>query len=137
MEYRPMKRRDDRSLHLLVPFLLVFTSLGWAGEPDRLDNYTDWGIYRGDKKGNQFASRFGVVGGPSPVALTIPSAPEWLFARETGQACRLEWKANPLDIDDEEQFTALMFAAAEGHADVVRCPRVIVRQSAQPFQVAV
>ena len=32
----------------------------------------------------------------------------------------LEWKANPLAVDQEEQFTALMFAAAEGQAEVVR-----------------
>ena len=50
-----MKHDNDCSLNQFVPFMLVCASLCWAGEPDRLDNYTDWGIYRGDKKGNQFA----------------------------------------------------------------------------------
>jgi hypothetical protein len=37
----------------------------------------------------------GVEGGPSPYALTIPSAPHWLFSQEAGAACRLKWAANP------------------------------------------
>jgi hypothetical protein len=37
----------------------------------------------------------GVEGGPSPYWLTLPSAPQWLFAREEGTACRLKWQANP------------------------------------------
>lgn len=37
----------------------------------------------------------GVEGGPSPYALTVPSAPQWLFAREDGTRCRLKWAANP------------------------------------------
>jgi hypothetical protein len=37
----------------------------------------------------------GIEGGPSPYALTIPSAPKWLFAREDGEQCRLKWAANP------------------------------------------
>jgi putative heme-binding domain-containing protein len=55
VEFGPMKLHDNRSLDLLLLCILVCTSLGWADEPDRLDNYTQWGIYRGDKKGNQFA----------------------------------------------------------------------------------
>lgn len=35
--------------------LAVLTATGVSAEPDRLDNYVDWGIYRGDKKGNQFS----------------------------------------------------------------------------------
>ena len=41
MEYHLMKHNDNRSLNLLVPFILVFASVCWAGEPDRLANYTD------------------------------------------------------------------------------------------------
>jgi hypothetical protein len=37
----------------------------------------------------------GVEGGSSPYFLTIPSALEWLFAREEGTACHLKWAANP------------------------------------------
>src|SRR5262249_45462156 len=37
----------------------------------------------------------GVEGGPSPYFLTIPSAPQWVFAKEDGEQCRLKWAANP------------------------------------------
>lgn len=37
----------------------------------------------------------GVAGGPSAYFLTVPSAPEWLFAQEKGETCRLKWVANP------------------------------------------
>jgi hypothetical protein len=37
----------------------------------------------------------GVVGGPSAYVLTIPSAPEWLFAQEKGDTCQLKWAASP------------------------------------------
>ena len=50
-----MKHDDEDPMNLLVPFVLACASLCWTAEPDRLDNYTDWGIYRGDKKGNQYA----------------------------------------------------------------------------------
>jgi len=33
----------------------------------------------------------GVEGGPSPYALTLPAAPQHLFARERGGACDLRW----------------------------------------------
>jgi hypothetical protein len=36
-----------------------------------------------------------VEGGPGPYALTIPSAPQWLFAKEDGARCHLKWAANP------------------------------------------
>jgi hypothetical protein len=48
-----------------------------------------------------FAYRFlavnalGVESGPSPYFLTIPSAPQWVFAREQGTACDLKWANNP------------------------------------------
>jgi len=37
----------------------------------------------------------GAVGGPSPAVYTFPSAPQQLFAREDGTACRLKWAASP------------------------------------------
>lgn len=37
----------------------------------------------------------GVESGPSPYVLTIPSAPESLFAREDGVRCQLKWASNP------------------------------------------
>jgi hypothetical protein len=37
----------------------------------------------------------GNAGGPSPVAFTVPSAPQWVFSREADQSCQLRWAANP------------------------------------------
>jgi hypothetical protein len=37
----------------------------------------------------------GVEGGPGPYALTIPRAPQNLFAKEDGERCHLKWAANP------------------------------------------
>jgi hypothetical protein len=37
----------------------------------------------------------GVQSGPSPYGLTIPSSPQWLFAREENDRCHLKWAANP------------------------------------------
>jgi hypothetical protein len=37
----------------------------------------------------------GAESGPSPYFLTIPSAPESLFAREEGGQCHLKWASNP------------------------------------------
>jgi hypothetical protein len=36
----------------------------------------------------------GVEGGASPYFLTIPAAPQFLFAREEGEKCHLKWQAN-------------------------------------------
>lgn len=33
--------------------------------------------------------------GPSPPGFTIPSSPQWFFAKEAGPACQLKWAANP------------------------------------------
>ncbi len=40
-------------------------------------------------------NRLGVESGPGPYALTIPSAPQWVFAKEEGTTCHLKWQANP------------------------------------------
>lgn len=37
----------------------------------------------------------GLEGGPSPAVFTLPSAPQWVFSKEDGTACRLKWAANP------------------------------------------
>jgi hypothetical protein len=48
-----------------------------------------------------FAYRFravnllGVESGPSPYFLTLPSAPQFLLARERGTSCDLKWVRNP------------------------------------------
>jgi hypothetical protein len=36
----------------------------------------------------------GLQSGPSPPCFTIPSSPQWLFSKETGQTCQLKWSAN-------------------------------------------
>jgi hypothetical protein len=36
----------------------------------------------------------GSESGPSPFSLTIPSAPQWVFAREEAGQCHLKWAAN-------------------------------------------
>lgn len=36
----------------------------------------------------------GEVGGPSPLAFTIPAAPQFVFSREQGVQCELRWRAN-------------------------------------------
>src|SRR5262249_48379923 len=40
-------------------------------------------------------NNLGVESGPSAHFLTIPSAPQWLFAREEAEKCHLRWVANP------------------------------------------
>jgi hypothetical protein len=40
-------------------------------------------------------NELGVESGPSPYFLTIPSAPESVFAREDGAQCHLKWAHNP------------------------------------------
>ena len=88
-----MKMHNDRSLTLLIPLLFAFTSLSWAGEPDRLDNYTDWGIYRGDKKGNQFAELAQIN-----AANVHRLQPAWEY--HTGDAGqRTSMYSNPIMID--------------------------------------
>jgi hypothetical protein len=37
----------------------------------------------------------GTESGPSPAGFTIPSPPQWVFAKEEGTTCRLKWSANP------------------------------------------
>jgi hypothetical protein len=37
----------------------------------------------------------GVESGASPYFLTIPAAPQYLFAKEDGETCHLKWAANP------------------------------------------
>lgn len=37
----------------------------------------------------------GVESGPSPAILTLPSPPQFVFAKEEGTTCRLRWTANP------------------------------------------
>ena len=40
-------------------------------------------------------NRLGILSGPSPWTLTIPSSPQYVFARERGEACELKWQPNP------------------------------------------
>lgn len=40
-------------------------------------------------------NRLGVESGPSPYFLTVPSAVQWVFAKEEGEQCHLKWAPNP------------------------------------------
>jgi hypothetical protein len=40
-------------------------------------------------------NKLGVESGPGPLAFTIPSSPQWVFAKEDGETCHLKWTANP------------------------------------------
>lgn len=40
-------------------------------------------------------NKLGVESGAGPYALTIPSAPQFVFAKEDGLKCHLKWKKNP------------------------------------------
>ncbi|MBI3821989.1 MAG: hypothetical protein HY289_04830 [Planctomycetes bacterium] len=40
-------------------------------------------------------NKLGVESGPGPYALTIPSAPQHVFAKEDGVKCQLKWEAHP------------------------------------------
>ena len=37
----------------------------------------------------------GTESGPSPAVFTIPSSPQWVFAKEERTTCHLKWSANP------------------------------------------
>jgi hypothetical protein len=57
-----------------------------AGKPYRFAVY----VYR-----VRAVNALGVEGGPSAYSLTIPSAPQWVFAKEDSARCHLKWAANP------------------------------------------
>jgi len=40
-------------------------------------------------------NKLGVESGAGPYALTIPSAPQWVFSKEEGTKCHLKWEKNP------------------------------------------
>jgi quinoprotein glucose dehydrogenase len=64
-----------------------------SAEPDRLDNYAQWGIYRGDKKGNQFAELAEIN-----AANVHRLQPAWEY--HTGDAGeRTSMYSNPIMID--------------------------------------
>ena len=73
--------------------LLIFTATCLSAELDRLDNYVEWGIYRGDKKGNQFAELAQIN-----AANVHRLRPVWEY--HTGDAGeRTSTYANPIMID--------------------------------------
>ena len=87
MKTKKNKLRDSALL------LLLFAATGMSAEPDRLDNYVDWGIYRGDKKGNQFAELAQIN-----AANVHRLRPVWEY--HTGDAGeRTSTYANPIMID--------------------------------------
>jgi hypothetical protein len=62
------------------------TQLHAAGTPYR------FGVYAYRIRAVGFG---GVVAGPGPYALTLPSSPTWVFARESGDDCQVKWTSNP------------------------------------------
>jgi hypothetical protein len=40
-------------------------------------------------------NKLGVESGAGPYALTIPSAPQWIYSKEEGTKCHLKWAKNP------------------------------------------
>jgi hypothetical protein len=64
-------------------------------------------------------SAAGEEGGPSPAFFTIPSAPRWVFARESGTACDVKWQANP-----EKSLRGYRVYRMDGRYDDARIPRL-------------
>lgn len=63
----------------------AFSQLNDAGKPYRHAVYA----YR-----VRAVNKLGVESGGGPYALTIPSAPQWVFAKEEGTKCHLYWQRN-------------------------------------------
>ncbi len=95
---QPLKEMTftDRTLDLTRPAVVEGKPLLTRRFPaDRLDAKGEpyrHGVYAYRVRA---VNRLGVEGGAGPYALTIPSAPQWLFAREDGGRCHLKWAANP------------------------------------------
>jgi hypothetical protein len=101
----PFRRINDELLP--VPRFQDHIDLGKPllidGEPvwqrrlaaDQLDSHGK--PYRGAVFAYRFraVNRLGVESGPSPYFLTLPSAPQFLLARERGVNCDLRWARNP------------------------------------------
>lgn len=87
-----MRLKNTGMASVAWPVLCLFTAC-LAAEPDRLDNYTEWGIYRGDKKGNQFSELAQIH-----AANVHRLQPAW--EHHTGDAGqRTSTYANPIVID--------------------------------------
>jgi hypothetical protein len=61
----------------------------------------------------------GEESGPSPAFFTIPSAPRWVFSRESGTACDLRWRANP-----ERSIRGYRVYRMDGRYDDAPIPRL-------------
>jgi len=61
-------------------------------------------------------NRLGTESGPSPYALTVPSAPEHVLCRERGDTAELKWVANP-----ERGIAGYrIYKLGKGHFEIVR-----------------
>ena len=79
--------------HCLALVLWLLTPTCLPAQPDRLDNYVEWGIYRGDKKGNQFAELAQIN-----AANVHRLEPVWEY--HTGDAAeRTSMYSNPIIVD--------------------------------------
>ena len=84
----------DTSRELKAAVLLVaMLAVAARAETDRLDNYVDWAIYRGDKKGNQFSEL-------ADINCTNVHRLERVWEYHTGDAGpRTSMYSNPIMID--------------------------------------
>ncbi len=103
---------------LLSVMILTTVSCKQAGDrkstvtpakPDRFDNYTDWAIYRGDKKGNQFAELAQIH-----AANVHRLVPVWEY--HTGDPNGPSMYSNPIVIDGLMYFTTPKLDAVALHA---------------------
>jgi hypothetical protein len=81
-----------------------------------------WAVFAYRVRG---VNALGVEAGPSPYFLTIPSAPQGVFARERGTACELKWAPNP-----EKDLGGYRVYRLDGRSDA----QLITRLTSEPIQ---
>lgn len=89
-------RFEDRSVDLTKPSLVngvPSDEVRWHDDHlNRSGRPYPYGVYAYRVR---VVNRLGVPSGPSPAVFTIPSAPQWVFSRESDGACQIRWKPNP------------------------------------------
>src|SRR5262249_56693480 len=71
-------------------------------------------------------NRLGTESGPSPYALTIPSAPENVLCRERGDTAELKWSPSP----EKGVVGYHVYKLGKGRWDIVRATEGPVRETA-------
>lgn len=89
-----------------ICLLILLPAMVSAGEPDPQDNYVDWAIYRGDKKGNQFSEL-------AQINRTNVHELKQVWEYHTGDAGdRTSMYANPIMIDGRVYVSTPSLGAA-------------------------